>query len=361
MVDVIPDDRSMSALSDLPLRAYLPRSQLRTPVTIVERAAVPAVDAHNHLGRWLSADGDWMVPDVGRLVATMDECNVDAIVNLDGRMPELQDNLERYDRQHPGRFLTFCQLDWSALATGAGSVGLVADLVVAADQGARGLKVWKSLGLQYVDESGELVLPDDERIDDVWATAGALRLPVLIHTADPVAFFAPLDASNERLEELSVHPDWWFGDRSRFPSFERLMDALESVVSRFPATTFIGAHVGCYAEDLGWVDRMLASYPNFNVDVGGRMAELGRQPRATRALIERHPDRVVFGTDAYPISVDACRNWFRFVESEDESFDYEPGCSVPPQGRWAVHALGLAREVLEPFYAGNARRLLGVG
>ncbi|MEO6711936.1 MAG: amidohydrolase family protein [Mycobacteriales bacterium] len=350
----------MSPLTELPLRAYTPRSQLRAAPTYVERAAVPAIDAHNHLGRWLTPDGAWMAPDVGRLVATMDECNVAAMVNLDGRMFELADNLARYDRRYPGRFLTFCQLDWSSLASGSGSRQLVADLTRAADAGARGVKVWKSLGLEYADAAGNLVLPDDERIEDVWATAGALGLPVLIHTADPVAFFDPLDASNERLEELSVHPDWWFGDRSRFPTFERLMDALESVVSRFPATTFIGAHVGCYAENLSWVDRMLTTYPNFNVDVGGRMAELGRQPRATRTLIERHPDRVVFGTDAYPVSARAFRNWFRFIETEDESFEYEPSYAIPPQGRWAVHALGVPDQLLEALYAGNARRLLGI-
>lgn len=360
-MDALVPDPAGSPLVDLPLRDYTPRSQLLVPATVVERAAVRAVDAHNHLGRWLAPDGEWMVTDVGRLVAEMDECNVETVVNLDGRTFELEDNLDRYDRRHPGRFLTFCQLDWSVLAHAADTDALVADLQRAAAAGAGGLKVWKTLGLQYVDGSGRLVLPDDARLDDVWSAAGELGLPVLIHTADPVAFFDPLDACNERLEELAVHPDWWFGDRSRFPTFDVLMAALESVVARFPATAFIGAHVGCYAENLQWVDRMLAAYPNFHVDVGGRMAELGRQPRAARALIERHPDRVLFGTDSYPIAGPAYRNWFRFIESEDESFAYEPGFVVPPQGRWAVHALGLPAELLEPLYAGNARRLLRLG
>ncbi|MEP7053728.1 MAG: amidohydrolase family protein [Actinomycetota bacterium] len=345
------------------LEDFRPASQLVAPRTEIARAAFPAVDAHNHLGKWLTGDGGWMLRDVGALLALMDECNISTVVNLDGRCGlDLEDNLDRYDRRHPGRFVTFCQLDWSSLAApGSASqaiAGLVADLQGAVAAGARGLKVWKTLGLHYRDAAGQLVLADDERLDDVWSAAGELGLPILIHSADPVAFFQPLDDTNERVEELAVHPDWWFGDTG--PSFGRLMEALESVVSRFPATVFIGAHVGCYAENLGWVDRMMTDYANFNVDVGGRMAELGRQPRAARRLFEKHPDRVVFGTDEYPVTAAAYRHWFRFLESEDEYFEYAPGNLVPPQGRWNVHALGLTPATLEQMYAANARRLLRI-
>jgi len=345
----------------LRLADFTPRSQARVTATQVPRAAFRAVDVHNHLGRWLAPHGTWMVPDVGRLLADMDECNVAAIVNLDGRIGvDLEENLDRYDRRHPGRFATFCQLDWAALAEPGGIARLRRDLESAAAAGARGLKVWKDLGLTATDASGRLVLPDDPRLDEVWATAGALGLPVLIHTADPVAFFQPLDACNERIEELADQPEWWFGDQDRFPTFERLLEALESVVARFPGTTFIGAHVGCYAEDPRWVEGMLTRYPNLNVDLGGRMAELGRQPRAARALLQRHRDRVLFGTDAFPTTAADYRLWFRFLESEDESFTYAPEDRVPSQGRWDVHALGLPGDVLECLYAGNASRLLGL-
>ena len=52
-----------------------------------------------------------------RLLATMDELGIAAVVNLDG-MPgdELEANLDRYDRAHPGGFATFAQLDRSRFA-----------------------------------------------------------------------------------------------------------------------------------------------------------------------------------------------------------------------------------------------------
>ncbi|MGZ8651935.1 MAG: amidohydrolase family protein [Actinomycetota bacterium] len=325
------------------------------------RARFPAVDAHNHLGRWLTPDGGWAARDVDTLLADMASSNVEAVVNLDGRWgDELRANLDRYDRAHPGRFATFCHLDWTTLSGPGWPAGIAGELRGSAAAGAAGIKVWKDLGLGLRDERGELLLPDDERLADVWDTAGELRLPIVIHVADPVAFFDPVDERNERLEELLVHPEWSFAD-PRFPRFERLIDALEGVVAAHPATTFIGAHVGCFAEDLAWVRRMLSTYPNFHVDIAARIAELGRQPRAARRLLMEHADRVLFGIDLFPPDPADYAINFRFLETDDEYFDYATD-DIPPEGRWTISGLGLPDDVLRKVYGENARRLIpGLG
>jgi predicted TIM-barrel fold metal-dependent hydrolase len=348
-------------LAALPLRDYRPRSQLRLPRTRVTRARFPAIDAHNHLGRWLASwvgDGRaWSVPDVGALIGLMDSCNVSGIVSLDGRWDaELADNLRRYDEAHPGRFATFAHVDWGELrAPGFGS-RLAASLRRSVQAGAKGLKVWKDLGLEARDHAGALVLPSDPRLGELWQAAGELGVPVAIHTADPRAFFDPVDASNERLEELLAHPDWSYR-RPGLPSFDTLIGSLEDLVRAHPGTTFIGLHAGCYAEDLGWVGRLLDAAPNFHIDIAARVAELGRQPRATRALILRHPGRVLFGTDDFPPDRVTYETYFRFLETEDEHFPYGPG-PVPGVGRWAISGLGLPDPVLEQVYRENAARLV---
>src|SRR3954454_8060532 len=271
-----------SSAARLPLAAWTPRPRTVTPRSRVPRPAVPCVDVHNHLGRWLSGTGGWLVEDVPALLGLLDAHDVRTVVNLDGRWgAELDANLDRYDRAHPGRFVTFCQLDWTALTADDPTRALRAQLDDAARRGARGLKVWKDLGLTHRDATGALVLPDDARLTPVFARAGELGLPVLIHTADPVAFFDPLDRHNERLDELGHQPDWWFGDDTT-PTFDRLIRALEALVASTPGTTYIGAHVGCYAENLAWVGSMFDRYPNFHADIGGGVAERGAAPRAAR-------------------------------------------------------------------------------
>lgn len=324
----------------------------------VSRARVPAVDAHNHLGKWLTK-GEWAIHDVDLLLDLMARCNVRAIVNLDGMWgPVLEENLDRYDRAHEGRFFTFCQLDWHEIEASGFTERLCRSLRESAGRGARGLKVWKDLGLHIRDDDGRLIMPDDDRLSDVWDTAADLQLPVLIHTADPVAFFLPVDRHNERLEELLEFPEWSFAEPT-FPRFEALIESLEGLVAAHPRTTFIGAHAGCYAEDLQWVGRMLSAYPNFNIDIAARIAELGRQPQATRQLILNHPDRVLFGTDIFPPTAEDYAIHFRFLETADEYFDYSTD-EVPPQGRWKIYGVDLPEDILERVYSGNAFSVLAL-
>jgi predicted TIM-barrel fold metal-dependent hydrolase len=353
-------------LGGLRLRDWRPEPKLVVPAHPVERARLPAVDAHNHLGRWLSEwigrSGEWTVSDVGALLELMDACNLRAIVNLDGRWgDELEANLDRYDRAHPGRFATFCHVDWDA-ATATGDVGRAAadSFRSSIAAGARGIKVWKDLGLHVRDDVGALILPDDRRLVPLWSAAAELQVPVFIHTGDPVAFFDPIDERNERYEQLLEHPEWSFADPS-FPRFDRLIESLEGLVAANPGTTFVGVHVGGYAEDLGWVGRMLGEYPNFHVDIAARVAELGRQPRATRALIETHPDRVLFGIDEFPPAAENYGIYFRFLETADEQFPHSIE-EVPLMGRWAINGLGLPDDLLRKVYAENALRIVpGLG
>ncbi len=349
--------------ANLPLREYRPRPTLRVPVHEVPRARVPVVDVHNHFGRrsdlfrHTGNGDDWAVEDVGKVVTLMDECNVRTVVNLDGHWGETLDaNLDRYDRAYPGRFLTFCRPNWAECEEPGWSVRLADNVRESASRGATGIKIWKDLGLGIRDETGELVLCDDKRLRPLWETAAELHLPVLVHIADPPAHFEALSAENERLEQLLAHPDWHYAD-PKFPRFEVLIEALEHLVVQHPETTFIGAHVGCYAQDLGWVGSMLDRCPNFYVDVAARIAELGRQPRATRRLVLRHPTRVLFGTDAFPPTKAAYSTYFRFFETDDEHFPYSQA-DPPRTGRWAISGVHLPDAVLTDVYRANAQRII---
>jgi predicted TIM-barrel fold metal-dependent hydrolase len=341
------------------LRNFDPLSTLVTEEHPVVAAAYPVVDVHTHLGRWLTPDNSWMAPDKGALLETMERLNLRTLVNLDGRWgDELEANLERYDRANPDRFCTFCQLDFEMLARGAGPDDLVASLERSKRAGAKGLKVWKNLGLTATVD-GRLLVPDDPLLGPVWEAAGALELPVLIHVADPVAFFLPVDRHNERIEELLAHPSISQAHHGTGVR-DRLMTSFESVVASNPDTQIVGAHVGCFGENLSWVSGMLDRYPNFWIDTAAR-AELGRQPRAAARLIQRHSERVLFGADVFPVDPDVYRLYFRILETEDEHFRYTATGKHPgEQGRWAVSGLGLRPELLEKLYNRNACRLLGL-
>jgi predicted TIM-barrel fold metal-dependent hydrolase len=351
------------AADDLRLADYRPRASLRVPVHEVLRPRFPVIDAHQHLGpAW---GGEWSQRPTTDLIALLDDAGVEMLVDLEpGSGEQLSREIDRW-APHADRVVVFAGLDHEGWSTdprfGETEARRLRD---SARRGARGLKVWKVLGLRARDPSGRLVPVDDERLDPLWSTAAELDLPVVIHIADPIAFFTPLDATNERWEQLHEFPDWHFwptrppgdADAPGFPPFDELLAQFDRLLGRHPSTTFVGAHVGCAAEDLALVSRLLDAHSNFHVDIAARLAELGRQPYSTRAFFLRHADRILFGTDGADDAA-VYRLHYRFLETFDESFDYGTG-PVPISGRWQIHGIGLPDDVLLRVYRDNARRIL---
>ena len=341
------------------LTDFRPKSQLVTEVTPVNNPRFPVIDAHNHLAEPFG--GGWDKRSLDELLDMLDEAGVTQYVDLDGGWGEdiLNAHLDLFKAKSPDRFQVFGGVDWSQWTSkGAGFPEWAAGRLKAQkERGAQGLKVWKGFGLHVRDDEGELIKVDDPRLFPLWETAGELDLPVMIHVADPVAFFDPVDENNERWEELQAHLDWSFTSPP-FPAFMSIMDAFANLLARHPNTTFIGAHVGCYAENLDWVGGLLERCPNFYVDISARIGELGRQPYTARRFFIQHANRILFGSDMGP-DLDVYRLSYRFLETDDEYFNYNPGV-VPQQGRWHVHGLYLPDEVLKKVYSENARSILGI-
>jgi predicted TIM-barrel fold metal-dependent hydrolase len=341
------------------LEDYRPKPTLVTKATPVEKPRWRVIDAHNHLGD--DFGGGWTHRPISQLLEMLDEAGVSLLVDLDGGWGEniLQEHLDYFKFPAPERFRIFGGVKWSKWAEMGNRFPdwAAGRLREQAKRGADGLKIWKGFGLSVCDQDGSLAEVDDSRLEVIWETAAELSLPVLIHVADPVAFFDPLDAQNERWEELHAHPDWYFPSPP-YPAFLSIVDALANLVERHPNTTFIGAHVGCYAENLAWVSTLLEHCPNFHVDISARIGELGRQPYTARRFFLKHADRILFGSDMGPYP-EAYRVIYRFLETDDEYFNYN-AADIPQQGRWYVNGLFLPDEVLKKIYYQNAAKILKV-
>jgi predicted TIM-barrel fold metal-dependent hydrolase len=339
------------------LKDFKPQSKLVTKTTRVDQTKFPVIDAHNHLGEPFG--GGWDKKPLRELLDLLDEAGVTHYVDLDGGWGEdiLYAHLKHFKERAPERFLIFGGVDWSKWERlGNGFPDWAAGrLKVQKEAGAQGLKVWKPFGLHVRDHHGQLVQVDDARLNPIWEAASELGLPVLIHVADPVAFFDPIDETNERWEELGKHPDWAFTSPP-FPPFMEILNGLKNLVARHPATVFIGAHMGCYGENLGWVGQMLDECPNYFIDISARLGELGRQPYTARKFFIQYQDRILFGSDMSP-KLDAYRLYYRFLESDDEYFNYNTS-EVPAQGRWYVCGMYLPDDVLRKVYSENAKHVL---
>jgi predicted TIM-barrel fold metal-dependent hydrolase len=371
------DAAAASQGAPLSLEEYQPTSMLRVPETRVARAKYPVIDIHTHItdakvyknGVGLSAARD-VAATPQELLTVMDRKNIRSMVNLTGGYGSgLKETIARYDDAYRGRFYTMTEPTYEKFLE-PNYPQLQAEAIEQAHQdGARGLKILKTLGLYLRSDitSGTLVAIDDKRFDPMWDTCGQLKMPVAIHIADPVAFFTPTDRFNERYEELHNHPDWSFYGRD-FPKFMELIEARNRMMARHPNTHFIVLHTGNYAENLQNVSENLDRFPHMTVDTAARIGELGRQPRASQKFFDKYQDRILFGTDATPHDPEVPQQifgdrlyeiYYRFFETNDEYFNYSPA-KTPPQGRWEISGINLSDQILEKVYNGNAKRELGI-
>jgi len=342
--DKFVDMVSARADVDLPLSDFKPRSSLKTPSHVVQRPRFPVIDYHNHLDS----------QNAGDLLRIMDACGIEFLVNI--TMQTGADGLAQMDRLRqaaPERFSTIGWMDWTGVER-SDFASLTCDrLESMLEHGACGIKFWKDLGLSVRDSSGALLRIDDERLAPIFSKAAELTMTVMFHTADPDAFFEPIDPQNERFEELAAHPDWSFCG-STF-SKRDLLEQRNRVIARHPETIFVGAHLAESGEDLDYLASILETHPNLQIDISARTPELGRQPYRAREFFLKYADRILFGTDLLP-EIEMYRLYYRFLETSDEYFEYPSHASR--QGRWNIYGLFLPDDVLRKVYRENALKLL---
>lgn len=359
----VPSSPTSAALTELKLSEFTPQPRLKVKQTELTQAKFPVVDVHTHFWIRLRHDPE----QLHAFVQLMDRNQIAMCVSLDGRLGnQLDEHIKYLWSEYRERFLIFANVDWQGSGPSDQPPSwdcnqpdfvhrTVLALQDAAKRGVSGLKVFKSFGLTYRNADGSLIEIDDPRFDPIWRVCGELGLPVIMHTADPSAFFEPLTPNNERYEELSRHPDWHFPP-DRFPSREELHAARNRLFSRHAGTTFIAAHLGNDGEDLQQTAQLLDDHPNVVVELASRIAELGRQPFTARQFLLDYQDRVLFGTDG-PQPEQRIRLYWRFLETDDEYFPYSEK-AFPPQGFWRIYGVNLPDEVLRKIYYENAIRII---
>ena len=340
------------------------KSQLNVSKTNLLRAAFPVVDVHTHF----FVKGKHNAELLKEYVAMMDRNNIALCVSLDATLlKRVDEHCHFLWEEYQDRFVIFANIDFQGDGTAdepatwsCNQSDFVRRIVEQLKTGkARGqisgLKFFKDFGLRYRNADRSLIAMDDPRWDPIWAVCGELGLPVIMHTADPGAFFEPVTPTNERFFELNVHPDWSFAS-PEFPARSELHLARNRIIARHPKTTFIAAHFGNDAENLAELDEWLQSYPNLVVEFASRINELGRQPYTARRFFEKYQDRILFGTDG-PWPEARLRLYWRFLESFDEYFEYSEK-HPRPQGDWQIYGIGLPPSILKKIYHQNAARII---
>jgi len=331
---------------------YSPVSSLKVPGKQIYKARFPFIDVHSH---------QWNMPekDLKALAKEMDDLNMAFLINLSGSGFGVQKEKDAYfdnskkniEENAPGRFGLFVNVDFESIDE-VDYAKTQADVIRdAVKKGAIGLKIYKSLGLRYKDKNGKRIAVNDPRLDPIWAVCGELKIPVLIHSADPFQFWLPKDIYNERWLELKEKPNRYYAESDFIPPFEELLAEQHDIFRKHPNTIFINAHMGWMANDLERMGKHLDEFPNVMTEFGAVIAEFGRQPKTARKFFIDYQDRILFGKDLY--KKEEYYTYFRVLESDDEYFDY----FRKRHAFWKMYGLNLPDPVLKKIYYENALKL----
>ncbi len=330
---------------DMGFEEYNPKSTLVVPEHPLGQSKYPFIDVHSH-------QRDMSVDALAKLIIDMEKLNEGIMVNLSGGSgQDIISKIDNIKRSYPNRFVVFANVDFDGVGKAGWAEKSVAQLEQDIKNGAKGLKVYKSLGLRNKDSEGKLLAIDDPRLGPIWDKCGELGVPVLIHAADPKSFWDDMNTDNERWLELKTHPRRKRSATDPAP-WEQIIAGQHRMFKNHPGTKFINAHMGWYANDLGKLGDLLDEIPNMNVGIAAVIAELGRQPRAAKAFFIKYQDRILFGKDSW--QPDEFPTYFRVLETNDEYFPYYKKYHA----FWAMYGLDLPDEVLKKVYYKNALQLI---
>jgi len=250
------------------------------------------------------------------------------------------------------------------------------------DHGAIGVKIWKEIGMKIKDSKGNYIMVDDPMFDPIFDFIAKEGKTLIAHIGEPIQAWTPdyPKSSGVPLGYWGRHPEFSFWDKPGKPSYNEIMAARDHVLAKHPDLRFVGAHLGSMSFDVDEIEKRLETYPNFAVEIGGRMRYMMWQARGkVREFFVKYQDRIMYGTDlsmgkivwdgkkgreATPEKVKSfIERWkyryklfFTYLATEDEIpwGNHIIGDKPLPEPTYKVKGIALPKDVLEKIYYKNS-------
>jgi predicted TIM-barrel fold metal-dependent hydrolase len=233
--------------------------------------------------------------------------------------------------------------------------------------GFDGLKIF--LGKPSFQSELGLKLNDPEVLS-AFKRAENLKMPVLIHIADPLIFWS------YRSIPGFIPPGWEQAAKSGggsggIPAYEELQRQALEVLQTCPDLTVIFPHLLSMGQDVSRLAGILDGYPRVYLDLAPGLYfyyELDRQRNAAREFFASYRQRILYGTDAFWFprwfsefphatvedNLNRGRHLLRFLESEEQL----DNPFVPTQGiQKQVRGLGLEGDIIRRICVDNFKEL----
>ena len=227
-------------------------------------------------------------------------------------------------------------------------------------QGAVAVKIWKNIGMEIQDAKGNFIMPDNPIFEPIYQDIAAHHKTLIAHVADPDSLWEPPNPTSPDYSYYMEHPEWYMYQKPHAASKEQILLARDHLLEENPNLRVVGAHLGSMEANFNELAQHLDRYPNFAVDLAGRIPYMMLQPRAEIiAFIAKYQDRLIYATDnGFFPAENAEKTAMAWEEqyADDWRFFATNDILVEPSSGRKVQGLALPRPVLRKLYHDNALR-----
>lgn len=243
------------------------------------------------------------------------------------------------------------------------------------DNGAIGVKVWKNIGMEIQKPNGDYIQLDDPIFKPIWELITREEKTLIAHMGEPLHAWMPTYTTKEGIHRnyWATHPEYSFYDKPDKPSYSDIISAADTVIRENPNMRYVGAHLASLEFDVAELAMRMEMYPNFAVEIGGRVRYLQWQARGkVRAFFIKYQDRIMYGTDKGAAAgmndrqrIDEKRRikernaqFARYLATDDEIpfGDLLSNDKPVPEVEYYVTGLALPENVLKKVYYDNVLR-----
>lgn len=239
------------------------------------------------------------------------------------------------------------------------------------ERGAFGVKVWKNIGMELINEDGEFVMIDDPQFDPIFEYLSDGGYVLYGHIGEPRNCWLPLEemtVNNDR-DYFENHPQYHMYLNPDYPSYEEIIEARNNMLDKNPDLTFFAAHLGSMEWSIEMMSEHLDRYPNMILGMAHRIPHLQYLAQEDydklRDFFITYQDRFVYSTDLMHYEESVAEEVRQLAEDtwrEDWEFFVTDNELEVWQVEGSFKGLKLPKEVVNKIYHENARRWMpGIG
>ena len=235
--------------------------------------------------------------------------------NLDSLSIDSQFEIAQFLHQrHTKTFNFLCTFDATLFSKKSFAEDAIEQIKKSMTAGAKGVKIWKNIGMSLKNEDGQYIMADDPVFDPIFTFLEKEKIPLLTHLGEPQNCWLPVEQMtiNSAKNYFSNNPEYHMYLHPEAPSYEQHLMARDRILECYPGLIVVGAHLGSMEWNLEEVAKRLDRFPNFFVDISGRFEYIFDQTIRNRNYVidffQTYQDRLLYGTDCFVTTFNS-REW----------------------------------------------------